>query len=223
MAPAVTLRSAVALLGTFPALAGVDLNVEEGTVVAALGPNGAGKTSLLQLLAGLLAIRSGTGTVLGCDLGTNRAVLRRRVGLLGHHLSLYGELSAAENLVFALRATRQPTSSAAPALERVGLSGRLAAQPARSLSAGQQRRMGLALLVARRPSLWLLDEPHAGLDVEGRAMCDELVEEAARAGATVVLTSHDADRAAECADEVVVLAGGVVASTCDGRRPHRVA
>jgi heme ABC exporter ATP-binding subunit CcmA len=223
MASAVSLRSAVALLGGFPVLAGVDLDVEEGSVLAALGPNGAGKTSLLAVLGGLLALRDGTGTVLGCDLGTARPELRRRVGLLGHHTTLYAELTAEENLAFALRALRRPAKDAGAALERVGLTGRLASTPVRSLSAGQRRRMGLAWLVARRPSLWLLDEPHAGLDPAGRDLCDELVEEAASSGATVVLTSHDAERAEHVSDLVVTLAGGSVARTADGGRRGRAA
>jgi heme ABC exporter ATP-binding subunit CcmA len=223
MAPAITLRSAVALLGRFPALAGVDLDVEEGSVLAALGSNGAGKTTLLHLLAGLLPMRSGTGTVLGCDLATDRAPLRRRVGLLGHHLSLYPDLSASENLIFALRAAGLDRALAPPSLERVGLTGRLATAPARELSAGQQRRMGLASLIARRPSLWLLDEPHAGLDGAGRDLCDELVDEAARGGATVVLTSHEKDRAASCADQMVTLTGGAVSASEAGARQLHVA
>jgi len=223
MAPVVTLRSAVALLGRFPALSGVDLDVEEGCVLAALGANGAGKTTLLHLLAGLLELRSGTATVLGCDLAKDRASVRRRAGLLGHGVSLYADLTPLENLSFALRAARRDPALAAASLERVGLLGRLATTPARSLSAGQQRRMGLALLHARRPSLWLLDEPHAGLDGPGRDLCDELVDEAARGGATVVLTSHDAERAASCADVVVMLAGGMVAQQRAGERRRHVA
>jgi ABC-2 type transport system ATP-binding protein len=223
MAPAVTLRSAVALLGRFPALAGVDLDVEEGSVLAVLGPNGAGKTSLLHLLAGLLPLRSGTGRVLGCDLATERRALRSQVGLLGHHPTLYPELSATENLDFGLRAMRRPTRDGAAALERVGLTGGVATVPARSLSAGQQRRMGLAWLVARRPALWLLDEPAAGLDVDGRTLCDELVEEAARSGATVALSSHDPGAAARVADVIVDLAGGAVCAARRGERAHRVA
>jgi heme ABC exporter ATP-binding subunit CcmA len=223
MAPAVTLRSAVALLGRFPVLAGVDLDVEEGTVLAVLGPNGAGKTSLLHLLAGLLTLRSGSGTVLGCDLASERRALRPQVGLLGHRPGLYPELSASENLAFAVRAARRPTSECARALERVGLEGSRASVPSRSLSAGQQRRMGLAWLVARRPALWLLDEPAAGLDEEGRTLCDELVEEAARGGATVALTSHDPEGAAKVADVVIELAGGAVAGLRTGERANRVA
>jgi len=223
MAPVVTLRSAVALLGRYPALAGIDLDVEGGTVVAVLGPNGAGKTSLLHLLAGLLELRSGSGTVLGCDLATDRRRLRPQAGLLGHRPSLYPELSAHENLAFGLRAARRPARAGDEALERVGLGGGLAGVPARSLSAGQQRRMGLAWLVARRPALWLLDEPAAGLDEGGRALCDELVEEAARGGATVVLTSHDPEAASKVADVVARLGGGAVTSVDEGGRAHRVA
>jgi heme ABC exporter ATP-binding subunit CcmA len=223
MAPAVSLRSAVALLGTVPAVAGVDLDVEEGAIVCALGPNGAGKTSLLLVIAGLLALRSGTGTVLGMDLDADRRAVRRHVGLLGHHLMGYPELSATENLEFGLRAQRRPASDAAGALDRVGLVGRLASVPARSLSAGQQRRMGLAWLLARRPSIWLLDEPHAGLDEAGRSLCDDLVGDAAAGGATVVFTSHDRDRAARVADELVDLAGGVVVGTRRGDRTIHVA
>jgi energy-coupling factor transport system ATP-binding protein len=83
--------------------------------------------------------------------------------------------------------------------------------------------MGLAWLVARRPALWLLDEPAAGLDEEGRTLCDELVEEAARGGATVALTSHDPEGAAKVADVVIELAGGAVAGRRTGERANRVA
>lgn len=223
MAPAVTVRSAVALLGSVPALAGVDLDVEPGTVAAVLGPNGAGKTSLLLLLAGLLELRSGSGTVLGCDLGSQRRVLRQRTALLGHQFMGYPELSARENLAFSLRAQRRSPAEADAALDRVGLTGRLSAVPARELSAGQQRRCGLAWVLARRPELWLLDEPYASLDDEGRTLVDEVVREAAAAGATVVLTSHDADRSALVADVVVEMAGGATTGAVPAKRVVRVA
>jgi energy-coupling factor transporter ATP-binding protein EcfA2 len=78
------------------------------------------------------------------------------------------------------------------------------------LSAGQRRRTSIAAMVARRPEVWLLDEPHAGLDQAGRDVVDGLVRAAARAGATVVVASHELDRARGLADRVVVLAGGTV-------------
>src|SRR5947199_4484334 len=89
MPAAIRLRSAVALLGRFPALAGVDLDVAAGEVVLLEGPNGAGKTTLLRTCAGLLPIASGIAEVLGNDLSSDRRGVRRRVGLLGHAGFLY--------------------------------------------------------------------------------------------------------------------------------------
>lgn len=217
MASAVHLRSAVALAGRFPALSGVDLTVAPGEVVAVLGPNGAGKTSLLRACAGLLPVTSGEAVVLGCDLRADRTAVRRRVGLLGHDASLYEELTAAENVRFAVRAAGMPVARVDPALERLGLVGRLRRTPAGRLSAGQRRRAALAVLVARAPELWLLDEPHAGLDASARTLLDGLVREVAGAGAAVLLSSHEPALALPLADRVVSMAGGRVAG--DERKP----
>jgi ATPase subunit of ABC transporter with duplicated ATPase domains len=183
-----------------------------------LGANGAGKTSLLRLLAGLLALQSGTGEILGCDLSSHSRHVRRRVGLLGHDVGLYDELRPLENLTFALRAGRLDPALAAPALERTGITGRVAETPLGQLSAGQRRRVGLALLIARRPRLWLLDEPHASLDAPTRDLVGELVEEAARAGATVVATSHEPELSVPMADLVATMAGGMIARIDPGGR-----
>jgi heme ABC exporter ATP-binding subunit CcmA len=220
MAPAVHLRAAVALAGRFPALSGVDLTVAPGEVVVVLGPNGAGKTSLLRTCAGLLAVTSGQAVVLGCDLADDRTAVRSRVGLLGHAAPLYDELTAAENVRFAVRAAGLPAGRAEPALERLGLVGRLRRTTVGRLSAGQRRRVALASLLARAPELWLLDEPHAGLDAAARRLLADLVAEAAGGGAAVVLSSHEPDLAAPLADRVVTMSGGRVAEERrGGRRP----
>jgi heme ABC exporter ATP-binding subunit CcmA len=220
MAPAVHFHAAVALAGRFPALSGVDLNVAPGEVVVVVGPNGAGKTSLLRACAGLLAVTSGDAVVLGHDLRSERAEVRRRVGLLGHAAPLYDELTATENVRFAVRAAGLPAAAAGPALERLGLVGRLGRTTVGRLSAGQVRRVALAALVARSPELWLLDEPHAGLDAAARRLLGELVTEAAAAGAAVLLSSHEPDLAVPMADRVVTMAGGAVAGEQrGGRRP----
>ncbi len=215
---AVHFRSAVALAGRFPALSGVDLDVEAGEVVAVLGPNGAGKTSLLRACAGLVPVTSGEALVLGCDLRADRALVRRRVGLLGHVPSLYDELTAFENVRFAVRAAGMGIDGVGPALERLGLTGRLRRTPAVRMSAGQRRRTALAVLVARGAELWLLDEPHAGLDADAREIVGSLVEEAAASGAAVVLTSHEPDLAVPLADRVAVMSGGRVAELRTGGR-----
>jgi heme ABC exporter ATP-binding subunit CcmA len=218
MEPVVHLRGAVTLLGRFPALAGIDLDVAAGEIVLLRGPNGAGKTTLLRLCAGLLPVTRGEARVLGHDLGDRRhaRAVRRRVGLLGHTTGLYDELTVADNVRFWGRAAGASPSEIDRALGACGLDGRLADLIVASLSAGQRRRTSLACLIARRPELWLLDEPHAGLDHAGRDLLDGLVRRAVADGATVVLSSHELDRAEALADRVVRIAGGTTDAVAPG-------
>ena len=211
MDPVVRLRAAVCLLGRFPALAGLDLDVERGEVLAVEGPNGAGKTTLLRALAGLVPVAEGEAEVLGLDLRRSRRRIRARVALLSPAGGLYDDLSVADNLRFWARAARRPESAADEAMVLLGLDGRLADVPAGRLSTGQRRRTALAALVARNSELWLLDEPHAGLDAGGRDLVDELVVGAARRGATVLLVSHELERAAALATRRVTITGGRLA------------
>ena len=206
----VRLREVVALMGRFPALAGVDLEVEEGEVVTVQGPNGAGKSSLLKLCAGLLRVESGAAEVLGHDLTLDRASVRRRVGMLGHDTALYDDLTVVENLTFWARASRVSEAEVADALDRLDVAPRLWSVAVSRISAGQRRRVALAAVVVRRPELWLLDEPHAGLDQGARAVVDELVNEAAASGATVVLASHELDRAVPLATRTITVSGGMI-------------
>lgn len=210
MEPVVHLRGAVTLLGRFPALAGIDLDVAAGEIVLLRGPNGAGKTTLLRLCAGLLPVARGTARVLGCDLTDRRQAraLRRRIGLLGHATGLYDELTVADNVRFWGRAAGAPAADVDAAMAACGLDGRLADLIVATLSAGQRRRTSFACLLARRPELWLLDEPHAGLDQEGRDLLDGLVRRAVAEGATVLLSSHELDRAEALAHRIVTIAGG---------------
>jgi heme ABC exporter ATP-binding subunit CcmA len=212
MEPVVTLRAAVALAGRFPVLAGADLEVRRGEVVLLRGPNGAGKTSILRACAGLLPVVSGTAEVLGHDLtdAGQRRALRRRVGLLGHANALYDDLTVAENVRFWGRAAGASDAEVDAAMARMGLDGRLAEVPGARLSAGQRRRTSIASLLARRPELWLLDEPHAGLDQAGRDAVDDLLGAATEAGATVLLASHELDRAGSVASRVVEVVAGAV-------------
>ncbi len=210
MEPVVKLHGAVTLLGRFPALAGIDLEVAAGEIVLLRGPNGAGKTTLLRLCAGLLAVARGEVVVLGHDLADRRQAraVRRRVGLLGHATGLYDELTVADNVQFWGRAAGATRQDIASALGACGLDGRLAGLTVATLSAGQRRRTSLACLLARRPELWLLDEPHAGLDHEGRDLLDGLARQAVASGATVLLSSHELDRADALAHRVVTIVGG---------------
>ncbi len=204
----IELSGVVAVLGRFPALAGVDITVQRGEIVLLQGPNGAGKTSLLRVCAGLLPIERGTGQVLGIDLATNREAIRSRVGLLGHANGLYLDLTVMQNLQFWASTVAATSSEVSDAMATMRIDGRLAEVKASQLSAGQRRRCALASLIVRRAEIWLLDEPHAGLDAAGRDELDALLRSAVASGATVVLASHERDRALGLATRTVTIDGG---------------
>ncbi|MCE9623562.1 MAG: heme ABC exporter ATP-binding protein CcmA [Actinomycetia bacterium] len=210
MEPAVELVDVVAVLGAFPVLAGATLRVERSEIVLLRGPNGAGKTSLLRLCAGLLPVERGTATVLGVDLVHDRTAVRTRVGLLGHANGLYADLTVADNVRFWGATVGASAEEVNAAMERMGLADRLADVSVGRLSAGQRRRTALACLIARRAELWLLDEPHAGLDAAGRDELDATLRSAAVAGATVIVASHELERAGSLATRVVQVVGGCI-------------
>lgn len=206
----VDLDDVVAVLGSFPALSGATLKVLRGEIVLLRGPNGAGKTSLLKVCAGLLPIERGSGSILGFDLSSQRGALKSRVGYLAHHNGLYTDLTVTENVRYWGQMTGARELDIDRALRGLGLGGRLADLRVSSLSAGQKRRVALACLVARRAELWLLDEPHAGLDAHSRDELDDVLRAAASSGATIMVASHELDRAGALASrQVEVVAGRV--------------
>ena len=199
---AVALDRVVAVLGGFPVLAEASLDVAVGEIVLLRGPNGAGKTSV--------PITRGTGSIFGLDLATQREAIRPRVGLLGHRNGLYTDLTVAENVAFWGSTVGATDDEVAGSMRRMGIDGRLADVTVRKLSAGQKRRTALACLVARRAELWLLDEPHAGLDAAGRDELDAILRQAVESGATVLVASHELERAGSLADRFVDVVGGRV-------------
>ena len=180
----VRLRSAVCMLGRFPALAGADLEVETGEVLLLSGPNGAGKTTLLRLCAGLLPLRAGEAEVLGVDLTVEppprapggRARRARDLLLRRPHRRRERALRGAVD-------RSHGVADADAALERVGLQ-RVANVAHGRLSQGQRRRLVARERARRaRPRLLLLDEPHAGLDEHGREVLEDIVRSGGRATA----------------------------------------
>jgi heme ABC exporter ATP-binding subunit CcmA len=201
---------AVAVYNGYPALAGVTLSVARNEIVLLQGPNGAGKSTLLRACAGLMPVIRGTANVLGFDLTIDRESVRERVGLLGHQNGLFGDLTIAENVSFWSTVVGASVQEQTSAMERMAIDGKLAGRRVSELSAGQKRRCALACLVVRRAELWLLDEPHAGLDAMGRDEIDRIVKEAAASGATVVVASHEIERAQQLATRTVSLVAGQV-------------
>lgn len=159
-----------------PVFEPVTLAVQGGQVLALTGRNGAGKTTLLRVLAGILHPARGN-----CQRSVD-------CSFLGHLPAVKHDLTCRENLAFE-RALGPEALAVAEALARVGLAG-LGRRPARALSAGQRRRLGLARLLVRRAPLWLLDEPYASLDDDGCAIVDRLIAEHADGGGAVILATH---------------------------------
>jgi len=206
----IDLRDVVAVYNGYPALAGANLNVSKGEIVLLQGPNGAGKSTLLRLCAGLLPVERGSAFILGCNVHDERERVRSRVGLLGHNNGLYADLSIADNISFWASMVGASQSEIDAAMSRMGIDGSLASRAVGNLSAGQKRRCALACLIVRRAELWLLDEPHAGLDARGRDEIDAILREASQLGATIVVASHEIERAQHLATRNVAVVAGRV-------------
>ena len=199
-------------LGQFPALTGATMNIRQGEVVLIKGPNGAGKSTLLRLCAGLLPMRSGIGTVLNFDLRTQRMELRAHIGLLGHRTGLYPDLTVSENLKFWASAYGANDIEVDKAMEFFGLNDRLGSVQVQNLSEGQRRRTSFALLLIKRPSIWLLDEPYAGLDSNGRELVNSSILQASELGTTVLIASHEIDKIGSTQERTLLVKGGRIVS-----------
>ena len=193
--------------GDYAALRDVSLSVAPGATLALIGRNGAGKTTLLRLFAGLS--RAGRGSVLLAGLNPRESQARRRVGWLGHGISLYEDLSATENLrLFAeLYGVAEPAATARAWIERVNM--RHAADGLiREFSRGMRQRIALARAFLHDPELLLLDEPFTSLDDRAIALLQSLMREATARGRTVIMSTHQLREALELATSVALLARG---------------
>ena len=171
-----------------PIFGPLDFALSPGQALQVLGGNGSGKTTLLRVLAGLLAASTGEVRIGGEPV--DQGHLARGCAFLGHLPGHKGELSALENLRFtaALQASLLAPEAA---LERVGLAG-FEDNLARRLSAGQNKRLGLARLMLSPARLWLLDEPYANLDLDGIDLVNRLIAAHVGSGGGVLLTTHGA-------------------------------
>jgi ABC-2 type transport system ATP-binding protein len=194
--------------GDVRAVDGVSLHVEAGSTVVLLGPNGAGKTTTISCLVGLRRPDAGSVRVLGLDPVADARALRRRIGVMPQSGGVQLGIRPAEVLALYAAFHDHPLDPVA-LLERVGLADR-ARVPWRRLSGGEQQRLSLAIALVGRPELAVLDEPTAGVDVEGRRAVRSLVAGLRDDGVTVLLTTHDLDEAERLADRVVIVDRGRV-------------
>jgi ABC-2 type transport system ATP-binding protein len=193
--------------GNVVAVDSVSFNVNNGEIFGLLGPNGAGKTTTLEMLEGIRRPDSGTMTVFGIDPVRQPTLLHQIMGVQLQLAGLPSAMTPAEAMKFFC--TYHKINPQMDLLKRVGLSEKLTAQY-QQLSVGQQRRLSLALAICFSPTLLILDEPTAGLDVQSRLTLHELMNELKAAGTTIILATHDMAEAEKMADRVAIIAKGKV-------------
>lgn len=213
--PATPLVSAHALVHAYGyrrVLAGVDLSVGAGEILAVFGPNGAGKSTLLAVLAGLLRPDGGAVRWWGVDALSAPGQLRRRIGVVGHRSFLFDELSAVENLTYYARLLGLPRPRER-ALEAIAGEGLLlhAGRPVGELSRGMGQRLALCRAWLGAPAVVLADEPATGLDPEAADRLHGRLRRLRADGGAAVLVAHDLAGSLGIADRYVVLSGGGIA------------
>lgn len=186
----------------------LSMQVKRGSIYGFLGPNGSGKTTTIRMLCGLLTPDEGYGTCLGYDIRTDAAKIKRHVGYMTQHFSLYSDLSVRENLEFVARIYGIPNEreAARAMIARLGLTGR-EEQLARSLSGGWKQRLALGACTLPGPRLLLLDEPTAGVDPRARREFWAEIHQLAAEGLTVLVSTHYMDEAERC-HEIAYIANG---------------
>jgi heme ABC exporter ATP-binding subunit CcmA len=195
--------------GDFPALRDVAFSAEPGSTVALLGRNGAGKTTLLRILAGLSKPSRGSVTIRGADVRDEAT--RRNIGVLGHGISLYDELSAYENLrLFGrLYGISNPSKRIDEMLERTDLA-RVRDGLVREFSRGMRQRLAVARVFLHDPEVLILDEPFTALDDRAIAVLQALLNDAHKRGRTIVMSTHQLREAMEAATHVTMLQRGQI-------------
>ena len=197
--------------GKVVALDGLDLSVPRGTVLGLLGPNGAGKTTAVRILTTLLDADEGTCEVAGLDVRTEAQQVKNKIGLSGQNAAVDEHLTGFENLDMVGRlyhiGRKRARDRARELLDRFELS-EAADRPAKTYSGGMRRRLDLAAALVASPEVLFLDEPTTGLDPRSRAQMWDTIEELARGGSTVLLTTQYMEEADRLADKIVVIDRG---------------
>ena len=205
---AIEIRGLKKQYGTTIAVAGVDLEVQEGEILAFLGPNGAGKTTTIEILEGFRDRSAGEVMVLGEDPARAPREWRERIGIVLQESEPDGDLTALETLQL-YASYYEDAADPVETLELVGL-GDSGDQRADKLSGGQKRRLDLALALVGKPELVFLDEPTTGFDPSARRESWGMIEGLRDLGVTVLLTTHYMDEAQHLADRIAVIADGVI-------------
>jgi heme exporter protein A len=209
--PLIETRALTKTYGLSFALRKLDLTILRGECVALLGPNGSGKSTLLRLLTGLSRPTAGTLTIGGWEIPREADAMRAQLGVVSHKPLLYDTLTARENLQFFARMYNLSKADAetriTALLARVGLARR-ANDLVRTYSRGMQQRLSIARALLHKPEILLLDEPHTGLDRDGSVLLDTILEEIRADNRTILMATHELERAAALSTRVIILARG---------------
>ncbi len=216
--PIIEIEQLTKAYGFLPVLRKLDLTLQRGQFVSLLGPNGSGKSTLLRMLAGLVKPTAGVIRVGGWRIPEEAGAVRGQIGMVSHQALLYGNLTARENLRFFAQLYNLPDDEhrVSSLLKRVGLSKR-AHTLVRTFSRGMQQRLSIARALLNEPEVLLFDEPYTGLDQDAGGVLDALLKDAHADGHTVIMATHQLERAARLSSRLVILSRGVVAH--DGAGP----
>ena len=197
--------------GHFTALGGVTLRVKRGEFLALFGRNGAGKTTFLKIAATLVRHTHGKLRIEGIDVREEPENARRHIGFLSHNTYLYRDLTPVENLRFFSRLYGMADSDERiqSLLDRVGLRHR-ASDPVRAFSRGLHQRLGIARVMLHDPSVILLDEPYTGLDANAVEILNQILDQAAASGRTIILTTHDLEQGLRGATRAAIIDRGKI-------------
>lgn len=189
------------------------LQVAKGEIYGFLGPNGSGKTTSIRMMCGLITPDSGSGHCLGMDIFTQREAIKRRVGYMTQHFSMWGNLSIRENLLFVSRLHNldRRRERVEQTLAETGLLSRQH-QLAKSLSGGWKQRMALAASMLHQPSLLFLDEPTAGVDPKARRDFWQMLHSLSDSGVAILVSTHYMDEAERCHKVAYLSYGNLLAS-----------
>lgn len=224
-APVIDIQNMTRSFGELCAVNNLSLQVGRGEIFGFLGPNGAGKTTTIKMLCGLLLPDSGKGQIAGCDFPRETERIKRNVGYMAQHFSLYPDLTVQEN--FAFFAGVYGISGAAQKermhvlLERVQLRGR-ENDAAGRLSGGQRQRLALACALVHNPKLVFLDEPTAGVDPNQRQRLWDLLYDLCEDGTTLFVTTHYLDEAERCHRVGFMHQGQLIAHDAPRALRHRL-
>jgi lipooligosaccharide transport system ATP-binding protein len=209
--PAVSLRSVSRRFGSAWAVNDVSLDIERGTCFGLLGPNGAGKSTTLKMIYGFLRPTSGSIIVGGTDITLDPAGARTAMGIVPQEDLLDPDLDITRNLEFHARYHRIPRALAREKchalLTVMGLEG-YDGRPVSHLSTGLRRRLVLARALLNDPAIIILDEPTRGLDMQSRGRYIEKLQQLKAAGATLILATHDLEKAGALCDRAALMDGG---------------